>query len=99
MDVARAPEAGLPGSADPEVLAWAAEAGRALLTHDANTMTRHAYERAGRGDAMPGVLVVPQIGVPPRNMSVGYAIEEILLFAQYSEPGEWEGQVLYVPLT
>lgn len=41
---------------------------------------------------MPGVFEVS------RKMSVGSAIEEILLIAECSLEGEWEGQVRYLPL-
>lgn len=30
--------------------------------------------------------------------AIARAVEEILLLAQCSHPGEWEGQVLYLPL-
>jgi hypothetical protein len=46
------------GRPDPDVLAWAAEEGRIVLTHDVTTMTRHALERVARGEAMPGVIAV-----------------------------------------
>ena len=41
---------------------------------------------------MPGVF---EVG---RNVSIGTAIEDILLLAEYSIEGEWEGQVRYLPL-
>ena len=41
---------------------------------------------------MPGVFEVP------RDLPLGGAIEDILLIAQYSLDGEWEGQVRYLPL-
>jgi len=53
-------EAGHGGRADPEVLAWAAEEDRVLLTHDVTTMTRHALERIARGEPVPGVIAVHQ---------------------------------------
>jgi hypothetical protein len=31
-------------------------------------------------------------------MPVGAGIEDVLFLAEYSEPGEWEGQVIYLPL-
>ena len=91
-DILRAQEAGVGGSADPDVLAWAAAEGRVLLTHDASTMSGPAYGRVAAGLPMPGVLVVPQ------HMRVGVAIEEILLIVACSAEGEWEGQVVYLPL-
>lgn len=53
-------EAGHAGRPDPEVLAWAAEEDRVLLTHDVTTLTRHALERIARGQSMPGVIAVHQ---------------------------------------
>ena len=41
---------------------------------------------------MPGVFALPQ-GVPIRT-----AIEEVLMLAECSFSGEWEGQVRYLPL-
>jgi hypothetical protein len=55
-------------------------------------MTRYAYERVGRGDPMPGVFEVA------RHVPTGVAIEEILILAECSLEGEWEGQVRYLPL-
>lgn len=97
LDVARVATAGLSGAADPEVLAWAAREGRVLLTHDTATMTAHAYARVGEGQAMPGVVAVPQIGAPPHSLSIGEAIENILIVAELGEPSDIEGQVIYVP--
>jgi len=66
--------------------------GRILLTHDVQTITRYAYERVEANQAMPGVF---EVG---RNIPVGIAIENILLLADCSLEGEWEGQVRYLPL-
>ena len=41
---------------------------------------------------MPGVLEVPF------TMPVGQAINELDLFVEGSIPGEWEGQVIFLPL-
>lgn len=92
LDLARVQDAGLSGADDPTVLAWAAAERRVLLTHDVATMTVHAYERVAQGAPMPGVF---EVG---RGVSVRRAIEDILLIAMHSEPGEWEGQVRYLPL-
>jgi hypothetical protein len=77
---------------DPTVLEWAAQEGRVLLTHDVTTITRYAYERVKAGQSMPGVFEVS------RAVPVGRAIEDILLLAECSLDGEWEGQVRYLPL-
>jgi hypothetical protein len=44
------------------------------------------------GKPMPGVFEVP------RAVSIGVAIEDILLLAECCLDGEWEGQVRYLPL-
>lgn len=41
---------------------------------------------------MPGIFEVS------RKVSIATAIEDILLLAEYSLEGEWEGQILYLPL-
>ncbi len=92
VDIVRVQDAGLSGADDPAVLEWTAREGRVLLTHDVTTMTRYAYDRVRAGETMPGVFEVS------RNVPVGVAIEEVLLLAELSLEGEWEGQVRYLPL-
>ena len=92
LDIVRIQDAGLSGATDPELLAWAAREGRALLTHDVSTLTRFAYERVKAGLPMLGVFEVS------RAVPMGSAIEDILLLANLSLPGEWEGQIIYLPL-
>jgi hypothetical protein len=92
MDVVRVQDVGLSGRDDPDVLEWAADAGRAVLTHDIRTMKRHAYARVTAGERMPGLFAVSQ------SMAIGQAIEKILLIAECSRGEEWEGQVRHLPL-
>jgi hypothetical protein len=92
LDIIRIQDVGLSGADDPVVLEWAAKEGRVLLTHDVTTMTHCAYERVKAGKSMPGVFEVS------RAVPIGTAIEDILMLAEYSFEGEWEGQVRYLPL-
>ena len=92
LDLVRIQDVGLSGADDPTVLEWAAQEGRILLTHDVSTITRYAYERVQASQSLPGVFEVS------RSVSIGQAIEDILLLAQCSLEGEWEGQVRYLPL-
>lgn len=92
VEILRVQDAGLIGAGDPEVLAWAAQENRILLTHDAATVPDYAYERIGSGSAMPGVIEVPF------QMPIGQAIEELLLVIEASQPEDWDKQVLYLPL-
>jgi len=92
LDIVRIQDVGLLGADDPTVLAWAAKEGRILLTHDRATMPDFAYERVQAGIPMPGILVASD------RLPIGQAIEDILSIANGSEPIEWEGIVLYLPL-
>lgn len=85
-------DAGLRSRDDKSVLEWAANEGRVLLTHDVTTMRSHAYERIAEGLRMPGVFEVAQ------DLPIGVAIAEILILAECSLDGEWEGQVRFLPL-
>lgn len=50
LDLVRLQDVGLSGANDRPVLAWAAQEGRVLLTHDVSTITRYAYDRVQDGD-------------------------------------------------
>ena len=86
IDIGSIQESGLSGGHDADVLEWAADEGRVLLTHDVSTMTKYAYER------VPGMFEVSPA------IAVGAAIEDILLLAECSLENEWEAQVCYLPL-
>lgn len=92
LDIVRVQDAGLRGRGDAELLEWAATEERILLTHDVTTMKRHVDERIAAGLLMPGVFELSQ------DLPIGQAIEEILLVAEYSLDGEWEGQIRFLPL-
>lgn len=92
IDLVRVQDVGLSGVDDPTVLAWAAQEGRIVLTHDVATMISFAYDRIESGLSMPGLFEVN------RRVAVGLAIEEIILIAECSLEGEWEGQVRFLPL-
>ena len=80
------------GTPDPEVLAWAAAEGRVLVTNDRNTMIKFAYQRVMAGDSMPGLIATTN------EQSIGSAIADILLVAEYmSEEEIGEQVVVFLP--
>lgn len=79
------------GASDPANLSFAAEQSRILLTHD-KRLVPFVRERVASGQSMQGVFVVHQAA------PVGTVVRDLSLLALASEPGEWEGQVLFVPL-
>ena len=92
VDIVRVQDIGLSQADDPMILEWAAQQGRVLLTHDVSTITKYAYERLEAGRRMPGVFEVS------RTAPIGQVIEDILLLVEGSLAGEWEGQIIYLPL-
>jgi hypothetical protein len=64
---------------DPQVLAWAAEERRILLTHDVETMVGYAKERLSGGLPMPGIIVVRD------TLPVGPIIEDLLIILDASD--------------
>jgi hypothetical protein len=92
LDIVRVQDTALYAADDPSVLDWAAREGRVLITHDVKTITRFALDRVVAGQPMPGVFEVSD------SMPLGQAVEELLLLAECSLEGEWEGQIRYLPL-
>jgi hypothetical protein len=92
VDIVRIQDAGLSGADDPAILEWTASQRRILLTHDVSTLSQYACDRVARGLRMPGVFEVSA------GAAVGRIIEDLLLLADYSLEGEWEGQVCHLPL-
>ncbi|HSL81137.1 MAG TPA: DUF5615 family PIN-like protein [Thermoanaerobaculia bacterium] len=92
LDIVRVQDVELSGALDPVILGWAARHGRVVLSHDVSTMVGYAYDRVKAGQPMPGLFEVS------RQVPLGEAIEDLLLLARCSLKGEWESQVLYLPL-
>lgn len=92
LDAITALQAGLDRKSDPEILEWAASQRRAIVTHDRNTMTGHAYDRVRKGEAVAGVFVVP------RELPIGQAIAELEVLIACSMEGECDQLVVFLPL-
>jgi hypothetical protein len=92
LDIVRVQDVGLSGADDPEVLSWATENNRIILTHDRATMSDYAYERVAAGEEMAGVFILND------RLPVGRAIDEILLMVGCTEQAEWNGRAVHVPL-
>jgi len=92
LNAVTAREVGLDRKPDPDILAWAATQRRVVVTHDRNTMPRHAYDRVRNSEPMAGVFVVS------REMPVGNAIAELQILLECSNEGEWDALVVFLPL-
>jgi predicted nuclease of predicted toxin-antitoxin system len=88
IDLVRAQDTLPEGTPDREVLAWAAVENRVLVTNDRNTMVGFAYQRVAAGDSVPGVIATTN------EQSIGSAIDDILLIAEYMPEEEFRQQVV-----
>jgi hypothetical protein len=92
LDIVRIQDVGLSGADDTSVLQWAADQGHAIVTHDISTLAKHAFDRIAAGQPMPGVFEVRPVA------PIGQVIDDLILLAECSVEGEWEGQVRFLPL-
>jgi len=92
LDIVRVQDVGLSGADDPSVLQWAADQGRIVVTHDISTLAKHAFDRIASGQPMPGIFEVKSVA------PIGQTIDDLILLAECSFEGEWEGQVRFLPL-
>ena len=92
VDFVLARDVNLSEAEDPEILAWAAEHGRVVITHDRNTMIAFAVDRIETRNTMAGLLVVKQ------SAPLSALIQDILLIAECTEPEEWRDHIEFVPL-
>ena len=92
IDLVRVQDVLAEGTSDGDVLAWAATENRVLITNDRNTMVGFAYQRVVIGELVPGIIVTTQ------EQSIGSAIDDILLIAEYMPENEIRQQiVVYLP--
>jgi hypothetical protein len=92
LDWVRVQDIGLSGCDDEQVLQFAAEDRRVVLTRDVSTMTAAANSRIERSEPMPGLIVVPH------RLAIGRAVDELVFLPTESTANEWDGQVIYLPL-
>ena len=88
IDLVRAQDALPEGAPDSDVLAWAAAENRILITNDRNTMIGFAYHRVATGEPLPGLIATTN------EQSIGSAINDILLIAEYMPEEEIRDQIV-----
>jgi hypothetical protein len=91
MDFLSANDAKLEGFPDPDVLRFAAEQSRILVSHDFKTMPRHFGHFMEGGGSSPGVLLVKQ------HTPIGAVIEELVLIWSATDADEWKNPILRIP--
>ena len=84
-----APSKGIP---DLDILSWIEAHGCILITNNRSTMPVHLYAHLARGQHVPGIVQLP------RRMNVGAILDDLLLIWGASLPGEFQDQIVYLPL-
>jgi Domain of unknown function (DUF5615) len=92
VDITTLVDAGQSSASDEEVLDYAWEHQRLLLSHDVNTMRSLAEQRIANGAGMHGLFLVPQ-SRPTRPVA-----ESVVLIWSASEFEEWRDRIVYLPL-
>lgn len=92
LDIIRVQDTALSGMPDQQVIEWASQNDRVLITHDVSTMTHFAYQRVKSGQKFSGIIEVPQ------SLPVGKAIDDLLLIATVCLPDDFENRIEYLPL-
>ena len=92
LDVITAHQAGLSDASDPDLLAWAAEQKRIVVTHDRRTMPYHAATRIDGEEGIAGVIIVS------RRLPVSQVIGDLEIIVSCSDMDEWENVLKHLPL-
>lgn len=92
LDAVTAYEAGLSEAPDPELLAWAAEQGRIVVTHDRQTMPSHVAAHIAAGEKIAGVVIVS------RRLPISRVIADLEIIVSCSREEEWENVIRHLPL-
>ncbi|HET8669881.1 MAG TPA: DUF5615 family PIN-like protein [Candidatus Saccharimonadales bacterium] len=92
LDYVLVRQIGLFGSPDPALLRWAAQNDRTIVTRDISTMPHFAATLLRRGEAMAGIIVVPE------TMPIGRAIDGLELMVACHSREELQDRTMYLPL-
>lgn len=92
LDIVRVQDTEMYGASDPDVLEWAAEQERILLTHDVQTLVNDAYDRVREGLPMPGVIRVST------THPIGAILDDLEAMIGAGTDADFENQVKHVPI-
>jgi hypothetical protein len=92
LDVVRVQDVGLSHTPDPDILEWAAQQGRVVVSVDKKTLAVAAWDRVARSEPMPGVAILRTI------LSIGQAVNELEIVTLAGNPEDVRDQVIYLPI-
>lgn len=92
LDIVRTEDLGIKRFRDEQILEWAAENERLIVTHDARTFVKAAYERLAAGMNFNGVVLVPA------SLSIRNAIDDLVILIDCTADDELRNRVIRLPL-
>jgi hypothetical protein len=92
LDFVSVRDVGLAGSPDLVLLKWATNEQRIILTRDLKTMVRDANQLVAQGEAMAGVIFVPN------RLGIGRAINDLVRVLEDATESSMRNNVKYLPL-
>ena len=78
------------GTHDPDILRWAEQEVRIVVTRDQSTMKSHLEQHLASGYESPGIFMIRPHG------QLSAVIEFMELADQLSDPHEWQNVVTYI---
>ena len=91
IDLVTVSQAGLRRSPDPQILQFAWDDSRIVISHDANTMIATAIARIAAQAGMAGLFIVPQ------SAERRAVAEDVALIASASDADEWRDRIEFLP--
>src|SRR4051812_31898347 len=92
LDFVIVAQIGLAGAPDIDLLRWAAQEDRTIVTHDRKTMVLDAERLLAQHERIAGVILVPN------EMGIGTAIADLELSVLTQSQAEMRDQIQRLPL-
>jgi predicted nuclease of predicted toxin-antitoxin system len=92
LDYVTVQSEGLTSSTDEQLLEWAANNNRVIVTHDVRTMPDHAATRLAKQLGMPGLIIVPN------KLELGQATDELQIIIECAGAADLKDGIYFLPL-
>ncbi len=86
------PSTPLKGTKDPAILMWCEEYSFVLVTNNRASMPAHLRDHINQGHHCPGIFTLNPV------LSIGQNIEELTVLAEVALDGEFNDQIVYLPV-
>lgn len=80
------------GTLDPEILIWCEVANFILVTNNRRSMPIHLADHIAQNCHIPGIFILNP------DLSIGKNLNELILIARGSFEGEYQDQIIFLPL-